>query len=73
MNNINITFIPFVIRITVYLVCFAATMYGLSSINYEKFLKGGKVTQAQVLYLLVALAIAKLAGDFLLSLAYKVL
>jgi uncharacterized membrane protein YwzB len=48
-------------------------MYGLSSVNYEKFLKKGRVIPAQVLYLLVALAIAKLAGDFLLSLAFKLL
>ncbi|MEG0077143.1 DUF1146 domain-containing protein [Anaerorhabdus sp.] len=73
MNNINLNLIPFVIRTTVYLACFVATMYGLSSVNYEKFIKKGKVIPAQVLYLLVALAIAKLAGDFLLSLAYRVL
>ncbi|MEG0165603.1 DUF1146 domain-containing protein [Anaerorhabdus sp.] len=73
MDNINISLVPFIVRTTIYLVCFAATMYGLSSVNYEKFLKKGRVIPAQVLYLLVALAIAKLAGDFLLSLAFKLL
>lgn len=63
----------FVIRIFVYLGCFALAMIGLSSVNYEKFIRSGKVKQAQILYLLVAMGIAKLAAEFLMNIAYKII
>ncbi|MEA4874654.1 MAG: DUF1146 family protein [Anaerorhabdus sp.] len=65
--------LDFIIRLFVYLGCFVLSMYGLSSVNYEKFIRNGKVKQAQVLYLLVAMGIAKLAAEFLMNIAYKVI
>lgn len=65
--------LDFLIRVFVYLGCFVLSMYGLSSVNYEKFIRSGKVRQAQVLYLLVAMGIAKLAAEFLMNIAYKVI
>ncbi len=65
--------LDFIIRLFVYLGCFVLSMYGLSSVNYEKFIRSGKVRQAQVLYLLVAMGIAKLAAEFLMNIAYKVI
>ncbi|MEG0163713.1 DUF1146 family protein [Anaerorhabdus sp.] len=65
--------LDFIIRLFVYLGCFVLSMYGLSSVNYEKFIRSGKVKQAQVLYLLVAMGIAKLAAEFLMNIAYKVI
>lgn len=65
--------LDFLIRVFVYLGCFVLSMYGLSSVNYEKFMRSGKVRQAQVLYLLVAMGIAKLAAEFLMNIAYKVI
>lgn len=51
----------------VYLICFVVSWYALSSINYEKALKKNHVLQAQVLYILVCVALAYLSGSFLLA------
>ena len=57
-----------IIRIIVHLACFAVTMVALQAVHYEKLIRKGKVVQAQILYILVAMAIARLAAEFLLSL-----
>lgn len=61
----------FIVRMTVYLTCFALSLYALSSVNYEKILRKGKVWQAQILYILLAMALATLAAQFLMGIAYK--
>lgn len=63
----------FIVRVFVYLSCFALSLYGLSSVNYEKILRKGKVWQAQILYILLAMALATLSAQFLMSIAYKVI
>ena len=57
-----------IIRVIVHLVCFAITMIAMQSIHYEKFIRKGKVIQAQILYILVAMCIALLSAQFLLNL-----
>lgn len=64
--------LTFLIRAFVYLACFAAAWYGLSAVNYEKFLRQGHVTEAQILYFMLAAGIAYLAGSFVLSFAYLI-
>lgn len=61
----------FVMRVFVYLACFAASMYGLSSIQFEKLLKGNKVKEFYVLYFLLAMGLAYLAAQFLMGLMYR--
>ena len=60
----------FLVKALVYVACFGVSLYALSALNYEKALKANHVTQAQVLYFLLAMALAYLVGSFLLSFLY---
>lgn len=56
-------------RVGLYIVCFALSLYGLNAVHYEKILKGNHIRQAQVLYFLLAMALAYLVSEFMLGLA----
>lgn len=64
--------IGFITRVAVYMVCFALSFFGLSAVHYERFLKPNHVPQAQVLYWLLVMALAYLAGSFILAFIYTV-
>ena len=57
----------FILRSVVYLFMFLVTWFAMDAINYEKLLRKNKVNQAQVLYFILVMAIAYLAGSFILS------
>ena len=57
----------FILRSIVYLLMFIVTWFAMDAINYEKLLRKNKVNQAQVLYFILVMAIADLAGSFILS------
>ncbi len=57
----------FILRSIVYLLMFIVTWFAMDAINYEKLLRKNKVNQAQVLYFILVMAIAYLAGSFILS------
>ena len=57
----------FILRSIVYLLMFLVTWFAMDAINYEKLLRKNKVNQAQVLYFILVMAIADLAGSFILS------
>ena len=59
-----------IIKVVVYLSSFGIVLYAMSCLNYEKFLKGNKIVQAQILYVLIACAIGFLVAEFFLNLAY---
>lgn len=63
--------IDYFLEAFVYVVCFAASWYGLSAIHYEKLLKANHVKEAQVLYFMIVAAIAYLAGSFILVFVYR--
>ena len=56
-----------IIRDIVYILCFILSMQAMQALNYEKLLKKGHVRQAQVLYLLLVMALAWLSGSFVLE------
>lgn len=60
----------FIYRVIVYLLSFVLSLYGLSALDFNRFLKKNKVTEAQVLYFLLALALAYLVGSLLMSIIY---
>lgn len=62
MSNLH-----FILRTIVYLLMFIVTWFAMDAINYEKLLRKNKVNQAQVLYFILVMAIAYLAGSFILS------
>ena len=57
----------YILRSIVYLLMFIVTWFAMDAINYEKLLRKNKVNQAQVLYFILVMAIAYLAGSFILS------
>ena len=60
----------FILRVIVYLLCFAASLYGMSALDFNRIIKKNKVTEAWVLYLLLSLSLAYLTGTLLLSVLY---
>ena len=60
----------FIYRVIVYLLSFILSLYGLSALDFNRFLKKNKVAEAQVLYFLLALALAYLVGSLLMSIIY---
>ncbi|MCI5773616.1 MAG: DUF1146 family protein [Erysipelotrichaceae bacterium] len=54
----------------IYVLSFSFAMYALQSVNYEKFIRSGKVTQAQFLYILLAMALGYLVAQFLLAIIF---
>jgi len=50
------------------LVVFALSLWALDALNFNKLLKTNKVTQAQLLVLLLAMAMTTLVVQFLLEL-----
>ncbi len=57
----------FILRSVVYLLMFLVTWFAMDAINYEKLLRKNKVNQAQAPYFILVMAIAYLAGSFILS------
>lgn len=45
-------------------------LFGMSSFDYNRFIKQGKVSQGWILYFAVAFALAYLVGSFLMSIIY---
>ncbi len=55
------------LKLTVYLGCFAFALYGMSALDFKRFLKSSKAAQSWVLWIMVAMGLAYLAGTFLLE------
>ena len=49
----------------VYVIAFALAMFTLSSLNFEKLIKKNKVVEAQLLYILLAMALGYLVANFI--------
>lgn len=60
----------FWIKVAVYIVCFIASMYGLSALDFNRFLKQGKPAAGQILYILLGFAMAYLVGSFLMNIIF---
>lgn len=62
--------ISFLVKALVYVACFALSYWALQGLDYNRFLKQGHVTQGQILFFLLAMGLAYLAGSFILELCY---
>lgn len=60
----------FYMRVAVYIICFIFTLFGLSSFDFNRFVKKGKVAQAWILYFIIAFSLAYLFGSFIMSIIY---
>lgn len=57
-------------KVAIYLCSFALSLFGLNAIDYNRLLKKNKVVAAQVLYYLLALALAYLVGTLIINITY---
>ena len=63
--------IDFYVRAAIYFLCFLIVLYGMSALDFNRFIRQGKVAQAQILYFVISCALAYLMGNFLMSLIYR--
>lgn len=61
----------FYIRVIIYFVCFGISLFGLSALDFSKFIKKNKVTETWVLYFVVGACMAYLLGQFLMAIIYR--
>lgn len=60
----------FIIRIIIYLLCFALSLYGLNAFDFNRFIKKNHISEARVLYVIIAIALTYILGQFLISVVY---
>lgn len=60
----------FWLKVFVYIMAFIASLFGLSALDFNRFLKQGKPAAAQVLYILLSIAFAYLVGNFLMDIIF---
>ena len=60
----------FYLRVGIYFFCFLLTLFGMNALDFNRFVKQGKVLQAQILYFVLSCALAYLMGSFLMALIY---
>lgn len=60
----------FYIKVLIYFLSFGLSMFGLDALDFNRFIKKGRVAQAQVLFFVLACALAYLFGSFFMSVVY---
>ena len=60
----------FIYRAIIYLVSFFISLYALNALDFNRFIKKGRTSEAQILYFLIAMSLAYLVGSMLISLIY---
>lgn len=60
----------FYFKVAIYLVALAASLYGLSAFDFNRFLKKNSGYNGIILYIILALIMAYLLGEFLMSITY---
>ena len=63
--------IDFYIKVGIYLVSFVLSLFGLNALDFNRFVRQGRVTQAQLLYFILACALAYLLGNFVMAIMYR--
>ena len=61
----------FYYRLIVYFSCFIISLYSLSALDFNRFLKQGKTVAGQILYFVLACCLAYLLGNFLMAIIYR--
>lgn len=62
--------LDFYFKVAIYLVALAASLYGLSAFDFNRFLKKNSGYNGTILYIILALIMAYLLGEFLMSITY---
>jgi len=59
-----------IVQIILHMICFAVAFYSLNGIDLNRFIKQGRVLQAQLLLMILSMALGYLMAQFLLALSY---
>lgn len=62
--------IEFYIRVLIYFVCFMLSLFALNALDFNRFIKQGKVIQGQILYFIIACSLAYLMANFFIAIIY---
>ena len=62
----------FITKILIYLICFVATLFGLSAFDFNRIIKQNRVAHAWVLYYIIAFVITYILGQFIMSIMYYI-
>ncbi|MDY6063092.1 MAG: DUF1146 domain-containing protein [Erysipelotrichaceae bacterium] len=58
----------YLVKIVIYIICFILAAYALSALDINRMLKKNAVYQAQLLYLMMAMALSYLVGSLVIAL-----
>ncbi len=61
----------FYMRVFIYFFCFLLALYGMSALDFNRFVKQNRVMQAQILYFVIACCLSYLMGSFLMAVMYR--
>lgn len=61
----------FYLKVGIYFFCFLLVLFGMNAFDFNRFVKQGKVVQAQVLYFVICCALSYLMGNFMIALMYR--
>ena len=63
--------LDFYVKVMIYLFSFVMCFFGLSALDFNRFIKQGKMIQGQVLYYVISCALAYLVANFIMGLIYR--
>lgn len=58
----------YIVSITIRIVCFVISFWALDALDFQRFLKKGRVAKAQVLYWILAAGLSWMLAEFILGL-----
>lgn len=61
----------FIFKVVIYILSFILSFYGLSALDFTKFIKKGRVRETWILYFMLAASLAYLFGSFLMAIIYR--
>lgn len=61
----------FIVKISIYIICFVASFYAISCVQFEKFTNVKQPLKVQLLMLLLSFALAYLVATFLMGLSMQ--
>ena len=62
--------LEFYSKIIVYLFSFVLSLFSLNALDFNRFLKQGKIVQGQLLYFILACCLSYLFANFLMAIIY---
>jgi len=62
--------IRFYLRIVVYLLSFILCMYAMNAFDFNRFIKKGIIKEGQLLFIIIAIIMAYLFGNFVMDCIY---